>query len=166
MTRKIPHHTMMFLYRQGLKIKPSDNFTEKFIEFYNEFLYKNKARKHIPPLDTKTATFFINSIIEAVIYCLDFGYDVWFRHVLLFFQRISDYRHNVKSHTVKVVENVKKISIRPIKSMVTRMKKTVNLDNEEFQEFLADKQQRFDNIKRYYREFYAKENQWWKGLPD
>ena len=56
---------MMFLYRQGLKIKPSDNFTEKFIEFYNEFLYKNKARKHIPPLDNKTATFFLNSIIEA-----------------------------------------------------------------------------------------------------
>ena len=113
---------MMFLYRQGLKIKPSDNFTEKFIEFYNEFLYKNKARKHIPPLDNKTATFFLNSIIEAVIYCLDFGYDVWFRHVMLFLQRISDYRHNVKSHTLKIVENVKKISIRPIKSMVTRMK--------------------------------------------
>ena len=157
---------MMFLYRQGLKIKPSANFTEKFIEFYNELLYKNKARKHIPPLDTKTATFLTNRITQAVIYCLDLGYAVWFRHVLLFFQRISDYRHNVKSHTVKVVENVKKISIRPINSMVTRMKKTVNLDNEAFQAFLADKQQRFDNIKRYYREFYAKENQWWKGLPD
>ena len=85
---------------------------------------------------------------------------------MLFLQRISDYRHNVKSHTLKIVENVKKISIRPIKSMVTRMKNTANINNEEYQQFIARKKERFNEIKRYYREFYAKENHWWKGLPD
>ena len=46
------------------------------------------------------------------------------------------------------------------------MKNTANVNNEEYQQFIARKKERFSEIKRYYREFYAKENQWWKGLPD
>ena len=166
MARKIPHHTLMFLYRQGLKLEPSQNFIDKFVENYNELLYKNKIRHHVPPLDNKTAIFFINSVVEAVVYCLDFGYDVWFRHVLLFFQKVTDYRHNIKKHSLGVIEDVKKISIRPIKSMTLRIKAFLNKDNKPYQEFLSQKKERYNEIKRYYREFYDKKSEWWQDLPD
>ncbi len=161
-TRTIPHYARMFLYRQGLKILPSQNFIEKFKEIYNELLYKNKIRHHIKPIDDNMAIFFINTVIESVIYCLDFGYDVWFSRTILFLQKKTDYRHNVKKHKNYTIEDVKKISIRAIKSMILKMKNKLNEQNEEYQKFLEHKKVQFKTIKDYYKKFYGKEDEWWQ----
>lgn len=164
--RVIPHHQHMFLSRQGLKIMPSQNFLDKFKEIYNDLLHNDKSKQNIKPLDDKTAIFFINSLIEAVIYCIDFGYDVWFRRTLLFLQKTCDYRLNSKTAKKSVVENIKKLTVKPIISKYLKIKKIINQDNEKYQEFIQKKAENFNKIKRYYRDFYDKKDEWWQGLPD
>lgn len=164
--RVIPHYQHMFLSRQGLKIMPSQNFIDKFKEIYNEMLYSDKTRQNLEPINDKTAIFFINSLIEAVIFCVDFGYDVWFRRTLLFLQKTSDYRLNSHNNKKSLVENIKKLNVKPIISKLLKIKKIINKDNEKYQEFLKSKWDNFNKIKKYYREFYGKENEWWQGIPD
>lgn len=159
--RVIPHYKHMFLQRQGLDMLPSQNFIDKFIENYNELLYQAKRRQHLPPLDERTAIFFINTVIESIIYCIDFGYDVWITRTILFLQRVSDYRRNNRNRKKAVTENVKKLSIKPIKSMCNEIKRKLNKENKEYMAYLDQKTECFKKIKKYYKEFYGKETEWW-----
>jgi hypothetical protein len=151
----------MFLQRQGLNMLPSQNFIDKFIEIYNELLYRNKSKANVPPIDEKTAIFFINTVIESIIYCIDFGYDVWITRTMVFLQRISDYRRNNKNRKKAVTENVKKLTVKPIISIYNRIRREINKDNKEYMLYLDQKTECYKKIKKYYKEFYGKETEWW-----
>lgn len=164
MTRKVPHHSHTFLCRQGLDIIPSQNFVDKFKEFYVDINNNCKSRKQITELDNDLAIFFITSIVESIIYCIDAGINLHFRGILKINQKITDYRHNIKSHTVSMVENVKKVSISLLSHLVLKTKEVANRDNKEYQEHIIKKKNRHKDIKKYYREFYGKQDEWWKDI--
>lgn len=166
MTKKRPPLTKMFLYRQGLHLIPSDNFVQKFKEHYMTYLRRQKRYDYLEDLDDETAKFFIMAVAESIIYCLDAGYDVWFYRVMVFMQRLSDYRDNVKRRikqgVSKVRENVKKITIKPIFRSTLKIKNWLNKDNKPYQDFIKSKKDNFKKIKNYYKEFYGKQEDWWQ----
>lgn len=159
MPKKIPHIEHTFFYRQGLKLKPSENFVEKFLEIYTDLIRKNRKDENIK-VSKEEAFYLIYCVLEAIIHCLDFGYDVWIKRTILFFVKNIDYRHNVKSHRLSVVENVKKIKINAINSVMTKIKNNLNKDNEDYQKFVEQKKSNYKKIKNYYKDFYGKE-EWW-----
>ena len=166
MAKKRPPLTKMFLYRQGLHLIPSDNFVQKFKEHYMTYLRRQKRYDYLEDLDDETAKFFIMAVAESIIYCLDSGYDVWFYRVMVFMQRLSDYRDNVKRRikqgVSKVRENVKKITIKPIFRSTLKIKNWLNKDNKPYQDFIKSKKDNFKKIKNYYKEFYGKQEDWWQ----
>lgn len=163
MAKEKPSYKNMFLYRQNLKLDPSQNFVDKFKEYYMELIVKVRCHENDTIIDDNTAKFYIVSVLESIIYCLDFGIDVWLSRLMVFTQKKTDYRHNVKSHRLKVVENVKKIAIRPIDSLIRKIKKIINKDNQEYNQHLENKRNSYNEIKQYYKEFYGKEDEWWQG---
>lgn len=166
MAKKRPPLTKMFLYRQGLHLIPSDNFVQKFKEHYMTYLRRQKRYDYLEDLDDETAKFFIMAVAESIIYCLDAGYDVWFYRVMIFTQRLSDYRDNVKRRikqgVSKVRENIKKITIKPIFRSTLKIKNWLNKDNKPYQDFIKSKKDNFKKIKNYYKEFYGKQEDWWQ----
>lgn len=161
MPKKIPSYKHMFLYRTGLKLEPSDNFVSKFIEIYMSLLRKRRNHENDVDIDENTAKFFINSCVEAIIYCLDFGFDVWLNRTMVFLQKITDWKPR-KSKTAKIIENLHMITIKPIFSISKKMKNILNKDNKEYQEYINKKQESFKQIKNYYKEFYGKTEVWWQ----
>lgn len=161
MPKKIPSYKHMWLYRTGLKIEPSQNFIDKFIEIYNDFLHNNSNRANAKDLDNDTAIFMINSILEAIIYCLDFGFDVWLHRTMVFIQKTRDKISTNGDGQKKVSQNVKTLVIKPIESIKKAIKNLANTNNEPYQQFLLEKKERHEKIKQYYKEFYAKEEDWW-----
>ena len=164
MSKKRPHYAHTFLHRQGIKIMPSQNFIDKFKEFYVEINNKSKSRKHIDTLDNETAIFFIISVIESIIYCIDAGLNLHFRCLLKINQKITDYRHNIKTHMVGVVEDVKKVSISLLSHLVLKTKEVANKDNKVYLDYIQGKKDRHIEIKKYYREFYGKQDEWWQDI--
>ena len=166
--RKIPSLATSFLSRQKLPLTPSKNLVEKFQEFYNIEKNSNKATVN-KPIDYETAEFFLRAIFENIIYVLDCGYNFAYANLILFCVRVSDYsRMGCKVFAKKGLEhleNTVKISIQPNTYSRNRIKKYVNKDNPEYVKFLKSKEQQFNKIKRYYRELYGKENEWWQELP-
>lgn len=161
--RIIPHYSHTFLHRQGIKIMPSENFLNKFKEEYQkafEESYEYKLRKNYK-IDDEMAIFFIITIFESIIYCLDFGFDVFLFHLVVFKTRISDYINNIKRKKESVYENVKKITFRLYSKNRLTMAKNANIDNEEYQEYLEKKKENYSKIKKYYKEFYNKTDEWW-----
>lgn len=160
--KSVTSYKHMFLYRTGLKIEPDDSFVEKFIEIYMSLLRNKKHHKNDETIDINTAKFFINSVVESIIYCLDFGLDVWLSRTLLFLNKTSDYRLNSTTAKHRILEDVHKITIKPIVSMINKIKHKVNETNEKYKEFLQSKKESFTKIKEYYREFYGKQEDWWQ----
>ena len=150
----------MFLWRQGLRMKADEHFVDKFIEFYQELYKKNKNRVD-KGLDRETANVLINSICETIIHCLDFGYDVWLGRTIMFTQKIADYSNN---YTIKYLEktDIKKVAINLFKRLTLRLKKKINENNIDYQNFIEEKKKRHQEIKDYYKEFYGEENWWTK----
>lgn len=164
--KKRPPLTKMFLYRQGLHLIPSDNFVQTFKKHYMEILRKARRYDHVEDLDDETAKFFIMVMAESIIYCLDAGFDIWFFRIMVFMQKLSDYRDNVKRRikqgTSKVRENIKKITIKPIFRSTLKIKDLMNKDNKPYQDFIQQKKSNFKKIKEYYKEFYGKQEDWWQ----
>lgn len=161
-SRNIPHFKHTFLVLQGLNIEPCQEFVDKYVEIYNELMHKNKIRKHVPDIDENTARYFILTTCESIIHCLDFGLDVWLSRVMVFLQKNTDYRHNVKRHRLSVIENVKKLTFKPVSYLELKIKALLNKDNKPFQEHLQQKKESYNKIKQYYKEFYGKEDEWWQ----
>lgn len=159
--RKLPNVNHMFLNRMGLKYVPSQNFVDKFKEYFLEEVYKNKQRQHIT-IDDNKAIYFINCILEAITYCLDFGFGVYIPKIMMFDVKTTDYRHNVKSHILSVVEDVKKINFALTPRLHNNIRKLINKDNKEYCEYIKGKEKRFKEIKDYYKEFYGKQDEWWQ----
>lgn len=160
-----PSYKYGWLYRQGFRIEPCNVFVEKYKEFFNEYLKIQKPNRE--PIDDNDAKFFINIICEAIITCLDFGLNVRLRKLFDFRTKLSDYVLNSPNRSLinkKYVENVKKISIKIAPRFQRFLRQKLNKDNEEYINFLNQKKESFDNIKRYYREFYGKEDEWWQYL--
>lgn len=165
MTKKhIPHHSHTFLYRQGLDVRPSKNFVEKFREFYVEIHNNSNSRKHIDDISYELAEFFLCRVFEKIIYCIDLGENIHIRRVLKINQKITDYRHNIKSHKCKVVENIKKVSIELLGYLQLKTKDVLNKENEAYQNHIQQKKDRHIEIKKYYKEFYDKQDEWWQGI--
>ena len=166
MKRKRTPITKMFLYRQGLHLLPSDNFLQAFKKNYMEIIRKRKAFKDMEDIDDDTAMFFIMYVAESIIYCLDAGFDIWFHRAMVFTQRLSDYRYNAKVQlkklSSKTIENVKKVTIKPISSLTLKIRDSINKNNKPYQDFIKEKEQNFKKIKEYYKEFYGKQKDWWK----
>lgn len=160
--RNIPHLKHLNLYRQGLHLEPSENFVQKYIEIYNSLIHKRKSRAHIKDLDEETAKYFIVLVCEALIHCIDFGFDIWFSRVMVFIQKISDYRGNSPYAKVGFYEDIKKVTIRPITSLILNIKNNINKTNKEYQEYIKRKKEKYQEIKDYYKEFYG-EQDWWQS---
>ena len=158
----VPHYAHMFLHRQGLKIMPSKNFIDKFKEFYISMYNEKNPKVQMTELPDNTAIFFINSFVESLIYCLDCNVSIYITGLLTFSQKITDYRHNVKSHRTSIVENVKKINAQFNTNITLKIKDLLNKGNKEYQEFIEKKKERFKEIQDYYKKFYGKENEWWQ----
>lgn len=161
----IPSYTSLFLYRQGLKFKPSQNFIDKFKEFYNKELedrHKKNNKNNIAYIDDDTAIFMINCILEGIVHCLDFGFNVIFKRLFVFTQKVTDYKLNSKKkHKSVFAENIKKINFRPVSRIVLDIKDNMNKDNKKYQDFIEAKKDCYKKIKKYYKEFYGKED-WWR----
>lgn len=158
--RKLPNVNHMFLNRMGLKYMPCQEFIDKFKEYFLTEVHKNKKHKDMT-IDNEKAIYFIVCILEAITYCLDFGFNVHLHRVMLFNARVSDYIHNVKRHKCYVKENIKKITFIPITSLYNNIRRIVNKDNKEYYEYIEGKEKRFKEIQDYYKEFYGKEDEWW-----
>lgn len=154
-------YTKSFYWRNGLKIQPSQNFVEKFKEFYNELLYRSKSRANKPPIDNETATFFINIVLENIITILDFGYDFWWKRMFVMTQKKASFHLGTKYATKRMWNNVKKFSFKLITKQKRLMKYILNKDNKRYMEFLELKKVRYNEIKNYYKELYGKQNEWW-----
>lgn len=163
MPKNTPSYKHMWLYRTGLKIEVSQNFIDKFIEIYNDLLKKRKWKEESKEIDENTARFMVGSIIEAIIYILDFGYDVWINRCMVFLQKTLDKRqYNRYDDKCTVKENLKWVTIKPIQSIIRKIKYKINENNLEYNKFLQQKTENHKKIKEYYKEFYAQEN-WWKS---
>lgn len=164
MPKNTPSYKHMWLYRTGLKPEISQNFVDKFVEIYNDLLKKRQWKEQPKEIDDNTARFMIGSIIEAIIYCLDFGFDVWINRCMVFVQKISDKRqYNRGTDKCDIKEDLKLVTIRPIQSIIRKIKYKCNENNEKYNEFLKQKTENHKKIKEYYKEFYAKEKDWWKS---
>lgn len=161
MPKNVPSYKHMFLYRTGLKIEPSQNFIDKFIEIYNDLLAKREYKDNPKQIDENIAKFMINSIFEAIIYCLDFGFDVWINRIMLFVQTTYD-KHVYKpdKKLCDTTENIKHVNIRSIFSLNKKMKNKLSENNSEYQKYVEHKQEKYNEIKQYYKEFYGQED-WW-----
>ena len=163
MPKNTPSYKHMWLYRTGLKPEVSQNFIDKFIEIYNDLLKKRKWKEESKEIDENTARFMVGSIIEAIIYVLDFGYDVWINRCMVFLQKTLDKRqYNRYDDKCTVKENLKWVTIKPIQSIIRKIKYKINENNLEYNKFLQQKTENHKKIKEYYKEFYAQEN-WWKS---
>ncbi len=154
-------YSKSFYWRNGLKIMPSQNFIDKFKVFYNELLYQSKQRLDLPPLDDDTAIFFINIVLENIITILDFGYDFWWKRMLVLTQKITAFHLGTPNAPKRMCENVKKLSFRLITKQQKIVKKFLNQNNERYVAFLESKKERYNQIKDYYKELYGKQNDWW-----
>lgn len=85
-------HKMTKLYRAGLKFKPDKNFVNLFKENYMELLHKTPNHENDECITQERAIYFINSVCEAITYCLDFGIDIWLNKTMVFLQKIADYK--------------------------------------------------------------------------
>lgn len=163
MPKNTPSYKHMWLYRTGLKIEVSQNFIDKFIEIYNDLLTKRQWKEEPKKIDDNTARFMVGSIIESIIYCLDFGLDVWINRCMVFVQKTLDKRqYNRYNEKCTVQEDLRWITIRPIQSMIRKIKYKMNENNVEYNKFLQQKTENHKKIKDYYKEFYAKEEDWWQ----
>lgn len=163
MPKNTPSYKHMWLYRTGLKPEVSQNFIDKFIEIYNDLLKKRKWKEESKEIDENTARFMVGSIIEAIIYILDFGYDIWINRCMVFLQKTLDKRqYNRYDDKCTVKENLKWVTIKPIQSIIRKIKYKINENNLEYNKFLQQKTENHKKIKEYYKEFYAQEN-WWKS---
>lgn len=163
MPKNTPSWKHMWLYRTGLKLEISQNFVDKFIEIYNDLLKKRRWKEEPKEIDDNTARFMIGSVIEAIIFCLDFGLDVWINRCMVFVQKSSDKKqYNMYNGKCTVKEDLKKIAIRPIQSIRRKIKYKMNENNPEYNKYLQEKTENHEKIKNYYKEFYAKEKDWWQ----
>ena len=58
---------------------------------------------------------------------------------MCFMQRISDYKINTPNRKVGVQEDVKKITFKPISSMILKIRDNVNKNNKKYQEYVERK---------------------------
>lgn len=161
--KSVTSYKHMFLYRTGLKLDPCETFVNKFIEIYMELIKRDKRRADFDDIDENTAKFFINSCFEAIIYCMDFGFDVWLNRVMVFTLKITDFVSRHPYVKKRVHEDMKMIKIRPISSLIKKIKDVLNKDNEKYQEFIEQKKENHKAIRRYYKEYYGKQNEWWEN---
>lgn len=148
------------LYRAGLKFKPDKKFVDLFKENYMTLLHKTNNHEKDEDITDERAIFFINSVCEAITFCLDFGIDVWLNKTMVFVQKIANYKG------IKMPEDgVKKIKIRANYKHVTRMRNEINKDNPEFQEYVKHKKDKYDELKEYYKEFYGQPD-WWQDSQE
>ena len=163
MPKNVPSYKHMWLYRTGLKLEVSKNFVDKFIEIYNDLLSKKTWKDEPKKIDDNTARFMIGSIIEAIIFCLDFGLDVWINRCMVFVQKISDKKqYSIRNDKCIVKEDLKVVTIRPIQSIIRKIKYKMNEDNPEYNKHLQQKTENHKKIKDYYKEFYGKSQDWWQ----
>ena len=163
MPKNTPSWKHMWLYRTGLKLEISQNFVDKFIEIYNDLLKKRRWKEEPKEIDDNTARFMIGSVIEAIIFCLDFGLDVWINRCMVFVQKVSDKKqYNMYNGKCTVKEDLRTITIRPIQSIRRKIKYKMNENNPEYNKYLQEKTENHEKIKNYYKEFYAKEKDWWQ----
>lgn len=155
-------YTKSFYWRNGLKIMPSQNFVDKFKEIYNELLYNSKSRAKCKPLDDQTAIFFINIVLETIITILDFGYTFWWSKMMILTPKIVTCHLGTEYAPKRIYDNVKKLNFRLFTTQEKKVRAKVNKDNKEYMEYIENKKNRFNDIKNYYKEFYGKENDWWK----
>lgn len=156
----IPKPFQTFLYRQGLKIMPSQNFIDKFKEEYLLLISKRKNLQHVT-IDDDKAVFFIISFFEAIVYCLDCNIDIFLYHILAIKSKVTDYMVNTRFRKKSVYEDVKKITFKLYSYYRLKMFKNVNKDNENYTEYLKEKRKRYGKIRDYYKKFYNKEGEWW-----
>ena len=156
--KNIPSHKNMFLYRSGLQLDVSDNFVNKFIEIYTDLWRQKKHHENDKPLTYDQAKFMILSVIESIIYILDFGYSVWVNRCMVFLPKTATFRPKGRYYA----ENVLKVCVKPIVSWINKMKDLANKDNEKYQQFLQDKRTRHNKIREYYKDLYDKQEDWWQ----
>ena len=65
---------------------------------------------------------------------------------------------------VGVVEDVKKVSISLLSHLVLKTKEIANRNNKMYLDYIQGKKDRHIDIKKYYREFYGKQDEWWKDI--
>mgnify|MGYP003292847256 CR=1 FL=1 len=151
--RKTPQLTQLFLYKQGLRIEPDEMFLNKFLEIYNGLMTKSKSEfRNTKTIDENTAKFFIVCMCEYIIHSLDFGFDIWFKRVMVFIQKMSDYVLNSPMRKSGIQENVRKITFRPISSLRLKIRSKINENNVLYQEFTKNKAERYQSIKQYYKD--------------
>lgn len=155
-------YTKSFYWRNGLKIMPSQNFIDKFKEFYNELLYNNKARANKPPLDDQTAIFFINIVLENIITILDFGYSFIWGRMIAINNKIITCHLGTENAPKRMWNNVKKISFKLYEGRNKKIKAKINSDNQEYIDYIKLKSERYGKILDYYKEYYGKQNDWWQ----
>lgn len=166
MNKEKPSYAYMFLYRQGLKMLPSRNFIDKFKEFYIEMNNENSNRKKIDSMDDNTTIFLINAVVESIIYCLDFGFTVNIKSIFKMKPRLIEKMHSAKITGKRSFVSYTRVVTDIPSSLIRKIKNILNKDDKKFQDFVDKKKERYDEIKRYYRKFYGKENEWWQTVKD
>lgn len=160
MVKKTPNPAHHWLRTHGkLIIDPCVEFVEKFQDNFLQEIHKNKVFANYT-LDYERAYYMCLLVFTSLVYCLDCGLDIWFKQVAVFTSKLTDYRINAKGVKKRVVENIKKVSFRPIDSAKRLVKELLNKDNQPYQQFLEGKAERFEKIKNYYKTLYNKE-EWW-----
>lgn len=155
-------YTKSFYWRNGLKIMPSQNFVNKFKEFYNELLYNNKARANKPPIDDQTAIFFINIVLENIITILDFGYSFFWTRMIAINTKLVTCHLGTEYAPKRMWDNVKKFTIKLYGKQDKKIKEKLNADNKEYSEYIKGKKERCHKILDYYKEYYGKQDDWWQ----